>query len=163
MFFQLECSYGRRQDCSGCSPEEQAQWLIEDAVTAVEGALRRQRYERIWLIGKSLGTITMGHLLTTDERLRDARAVWLTPLLGDVTLREQLLRIRQRSLLVIGTGDRHYDADAVSSMMASNGGEAVIVDGADHGMEIPGQVIESIQVLERVIRGVEAFLESDPI
>ena len=54
-----------------------------------------ERYERVVLIGKSLGTLAMGHLLTMADPPPNVGAVWLTPLLSNERLRQQISAVRR--------------------------------------------------------------------
>ena len=58
-------------------------------------------------------------------------------------------------LLVGGTADRFWDGRAARSLLA----EVVEVDGADHGMFVPGRLAASAAVLGQVITAVEDFLD----
>lgn len=158
---QVDCSYGRRPGCRGVAIDDHAQRLEQDSAAACDAALAQGAYESITLIGKSLGTLAMGHLLTNDARLRNAHAIWFTPLLRNTVLREQLLRIRQPSLFVIGTADHHYDP-AVLTAVSAGTAHAVVVEGADHGLDIPGDVVGSVRAVEQVMLAVRQFVTEPP-
>jgi pimeloyl-ACP methyl ester carboxylesterase len=83
----------------------QANQAKQDTVAAYRALLERRPYQRLTLIGKSLGTLAMGELLTTARLEMPAQAIWLPPLWRDQELREQLRQVRAPSLFVIGTRD----------------------------------------------------------
>ena len=131
---------------------ERARWLLADATAAYRAGLAQGQYESIALIGKSLGTLAMGHLLTmADQPAAASRAVWLTPLLGNDRLREQIGRFGGPSLFVIGTADPHYDAAILEEVRAATDGETVVVPDADHGMDVPGDAVASVHAVARVV------------
>jgi hypothetical protein len=55
----------------------------------------------------------------------------------------------------MSTTDRFWDGEAARSLPA----EVVEVDGADHGMFVPGRLASSAAVLGQVITAVEDFLD----
>lgn len=155
---QVEYTYRRRDDFQSASDEEQTRWFVADVTAALRAALAQRAYTQVTLIGKSLGTLALGHLLSTEEMLREARGVWLTPLLRNERLRAQIKKWAGRSLFVIGTADAHYDANLLSEVEAATGGESLVVDGADHSVEIEGDILASLRALERVVRAVDEFV-----
>jgi hypothetical protein len=155
---RVEYAYAARAEYGALSAQEQARWLLTDVTAACRAALAQRRYREITLVGKSLGTLAMGHLLTAEPDLSRAQAIWLTPLLWNEPLRTQIQRARPRSLFAIGTADTHYNAAYLAELKAATGGEAVVVEGANHSLEIAGDVMGSLRALERVMRAVQAFL-----
>jgi hypothetical protein len=112
----------------------------------------------VTLVGKSLGTLGMGYLVSTDERFNRVGAVWLTPLLTDERLYGQITRWGGRSLFVIGSADPHYDPHLLAEVQSVSSGEAIVVDGADHSLEIPGDALASLRALELIVRELDRFL-----
>ncbi|MBO0867332.1 MAG: alpha/beta hydrolase [Micromonosporaceae bacterium] len=103
------------------------------------------------LIGKSLGTAAAA--LAAE---RDLPAVWLTPLLSQAWVVDALRRATAPFLLVGGTADELWDTAAARQL----GPHVLEVDGADHGMNVPGPLAESVAVLGRVVVAVEEFLDT---
>lgn len=154
---QVEYAYNQRKDFRRLPDEERRQWLITDAAAACDAVLRQGTYPRVTLIGKSIGTRAMGHLLTTDARLARAHAVWLTPLLRDSHLRAQMQQ-HCPSLFVVGTNDPYYDASLLAEVRDATGGETVVVEGGDHSLEIAGNVQKSLDALAVTTRALQTFL-----
>ena len=103
------------------------------------------------LIGKSLGTN-----VATLAAERHLPAVWLTPVFTVRWVVAALERATAPSLLVGGTGDALWDgakARRLSPYMLE-------VEGADHGMQVPGPVGESVAVLGRVVTAMDEFLDA---
>jgi hypothetical protein len=99
----VEYAYDREPGYQDLPSAERGEWLASDARAATNAALEQRRYERVTLVGKSLGTIAMGNLLTEDSRLSSAKAIWLTPLLRSSELRGQLEKVGNPSLFVSGS------------------------------------------------------------
>lgn len=140
---------------------ERARVMVTDALSACETALRHREYRRITLVGKSIGTLAMARLLKLMPALRQADCVWLTPILANERLRRMLAEVRPRSLFVIGTADRFYDAGLLQEVEEKTEGRSVVVEGGDHSLEIPGSVAASIRGMEAIIQEISAFLEDD--
>lgn len=154
----VDYAYGRRPEFDTVSADERAAWLGADVTAAISAALGENLYDRITLVGKSIGTLAMALLLSVDPRLRRADCVWLTPLIRDRRLRSVLAEHHPRSLFVVGTADEHYDPELYDEVLRSTGGRGLVVDGGDHGLEISGDLPASIQALGRMIGALEAFV-----
>ena len=115
--------------------------------------------KRLTLIGKSLGTYALGIVVSAGFALPPTAAVWLTPLIRNEALRRQIREWGGPSLFVIGTNDPHYDPDLVEEVRESTGGEVVTIDGADHILEIAGDLPGSVRAVERVLVAMESFLD----
>ena len=138
---------------------ERDRWFFDDVAAACGAGLGQRPYTRVTLIGKSLGTLAMGYLLTEDARLSRARCIWLTPLLRDDRLRAQMRQARGHSLFVIGTADSHYDPAYLEEVRLAPGGESVVIQGADHSLEIEGDTVGSIRAVEQTVRVMQRFLD----
>jgi hypothetical protein len=102
------------------------------------------------LIGKSLGTNAA--MLAAERRLP---AVWLTPILTAPWVAAALGRATMPFLLVGGTADAMWDG-ALARRLSPY---ILEIDGADHGMYVPGPLTDSIAVLGRVVTAIEDFLD----
>lgn len=103
------------------------------------------------LIGKSLATNA-----AAIAAERSLPAVWLTPLLTLPWVADALGRATAPILLVGGTADEVWDGDVARRLSPY----VLEVEGADHGMYVPGPLTESIAVLSRVVVAVEDFLDA---
>jgi predicted alpha/beta-hydrolase family hydrolase len=155
---RVEYAYNTRPEFQTQPEPERDRWLLADTMAAWRAGLGQRTYERVVLIGKSLGTLAMGHLLTTGDLPPAVGAVWLTPMLSVERLRQQISRYGGPSLFVIGTADPHFDPAVLEQMQVATAGEAVVVKNADHGMDIPGDPIASVRAVERVVEALGRFL-----
>ncbi|MGV9804901.1 alpha/beta hydrolase [Micromonospora chersina] len=103
------------------------------------------------LIAKSLGTNA-----AAVAAERSLPAVWLTPLLTLPWVADALSRATAPFLLVGGTADKVWDGEAARRLSP----HLLEIEGADHGMYVPGPLTESIAVLSRVVVAVEEFLDA---
>lgn len=155
---QVEYAYNRRDDFRELPDTERRQWLYADVAAACDAAFGQGMYSLVTLVGKSIGTRAMGHVLTADTRFARARAVWLTPLLRDVHLRAQMCQQRCPSLFAVGTNDPYYDASLLAGVREATGGNAVVIEGGDHSLEIAGDIHGSLDALVAIIRALQTFL-----
>jgi len=102
------------------------------------------------IIGKSLGSLAAPVIAD-----RGLAAVWFTPLLTDEPTAAALRRAPGPCLLVGGTADQYWDGQTARSITP----DVVEIEGADHGMFLPGQLAASATVLGQVITAVEDFLD----
>ncbi len=155
---QVEYDYSRRAHYRTHDADERLRWLLADVTAAWRVVLGQRPYRRFTLIGLSLGTRALPPLLTTEPRLRDARTIWFSPLWHEDAVGAHLRRGAHPALVVIGTADPAYDEALVATLRAGGGGEVLVVPDADHGgLEVPGDVVRSVQVVERAIRAVQRF------
>lgn len=103
------------------------------------------------VIGKSLGSLAASAVAE-----RGLAAVWLTPLLTDEPTASALRRATGPCLLVGGTADPYWDGREARLISA----HVVEVDGADHGMFVPGRLASSAAVLGQLATAVEDFLDT---
>ncbi|WP_336213882.1 hypothetical protein [Nonomuraea sp. LPB2021202275-12-8] len=119
-------------------------WVREQVSPVVE------RLAAPVLIGKSLGSF--GAAVAADRGLA---GIWLTPLLTVPACAEALRRSTEPFLLVGGTADDFWDGALAGELTP----HVMEVEGADHGMKLPGPLHRSAEVLGRVTSAVEAFLD----
>jgi hypothetical protein len=59
---------------------EQVAWLGQDAQAAVQAGMKKRTYDRLILIGKSIGTLSLAYLVA-QAGYATATSIWVTPLL----------------------------------------------------------------------------------
>ena len=155
---RVEYAYNKRPEFQSLPAQERARWLFTDATAAYRAGLAQRDYRELTLIGKSLGTLSMGHLLTAEAPAIPVRAIWLTPLLGQDRLREQIVQYGGPSLFIIGAADPHYEPTRLEDVRRATNGETVVVAGADHGMDLQGDPVASVGALERIVAAMVRFL-----
>ena len=133
-------------------------WLIGDVEAALEFVTKEEKQDVVCLAGKSLGTLALGHLLETREELRDAKTIWLTPLIKNPDLMEQMLSYMKDAIMVIGTNDPQYDSNIIDRLNANTQLGGIVIDGANHSLEIEGDVTKSLRVLMQIVTIIQQFL-----
>jgi hypothetical protein len=149
-----------RTDFSQQPEDEQDQWISSDVFAACNAGLSYRSYEKITLVGKSLGTIAMGHLLG-DHRFQKATCIWETPLLTVEWLCSRIEQVHPHSLFIIGTADRFYKPDILKHLEYVTNGRSVVIEDANHALEIPGDIPKSLTALNQMVQAIQEFLNED--
>jgi hypothetical protein len=136
---------------------EQDKWISSDIFAICNAGLSYRSYRQISLVGKSLGTIAMGHLLG-DSRFQNATCIWSTPILTVEWLLSRIEQVRPHSLFINGTADELYQPDTLKHLESVTKGRAVVVEGANHGLEIPDSISKSLMALNQIVQALQEFL-----
>lgn len=157
----LALEYGSAVRGAGESPEERIKALSEIALKGLNAALARGRYTRLTLVGKSMGTRALASLSVAQDswsyQPEVIKSVWLTPLLSDRTVVDEIAKLGIRQFLAIGTEDtKYYKPDVLTSLPWSV--EVLIQEGADHGLDVEDDSVMSIQLLNDLIQRLIRFL-----
>ena len=139
--------------------ETRAIWFGSDATVAMRTVLEKADYKQFTLIGKSLGTLAVGHLVTLMSELADARIILFTPLLKNPRLVQQLAAFKGKTMLVVGADDPFHAADNLKIIQKMRTVDVIEIPGTDHSLEIKGDVSHSLDVLGEVMQGVARFLQ----
>ncbi|MYX15626.1 alpha/beta hydrolase [Streptomyces sp. SID8374] len=120
------------------------EWQVGRVIDAEAGACRL-------VVGKSLGSLACA---TAGDR--GIAAAWLTPLLTFGHVARALRRAQAPTLLVGGTADQLWDADVAASLRH----DVLEIPSADHGLELPGDAVGSVEVLRQVVARLDRFVGS---
>ncbi len=104
---------------------------------------------KIALVGKSMGAFAAA--LAADRGLP---GIWLTPVLRDSEMADDLRRSTAPFLLVGGTADPSWDRELVRSL----GRPFHEAEGADHGMETDDDPVNSAEILRRTTIAMDEFV-----
>jgi len=132
--------------------------LQTDVTQIARVALVQRDYKHLTVIGKSLGTLAIPHLLQADLSLQPQTCVYLTPILNELVPIHDLIQTCPRNLFVIGTSDRYFDPELISQLISPNADNFMIIDGVNHSLEYPQDTFRSLEVLDEVVRRMQNFL-----
>ncbi len=154
----LTVNYDYRE-VSGTLPrhglEEQ---LCTDTGQCLSVAYGQDSYTSVILVGKSLGTMAMAHLLES-QRWPVRASVWLTPILRREDVRRELQRMSHRAFVAIGTDDAEYDRQLLHELGQRHGVDVCEIEGAEHSIDIEGDVPGSVAAVQKVLQRLQTFLE----
>ena len=154
---QINSDY-TQAEYQSASQGEQAEWLTADAQAALRAGKAQRNYKRLILVGKSIGTLALAHLVSKSLE-KGTITIWLTPLLRQQPLVSAALLFKGPALYVAGTGDPIFASGPMQRIQDATGAVTLIVEGADHSMEIPGVPLQSIQIMESILQGIADFLD----
>jgi hypothetical protein len=138
---------------------EQARWLAEDAQAALKAGLASGGFHDVVLIGKSIGTLALASLVAGGVQ---APTIWLTPLLRQPRLVEAALQQKGPALFIGSSSDPTFDLAQLQRIQATGKGEGLVVSGADHGLEIPGDIFASLEIMRQVLERIQVFMDGLP-
>ncbi|HVF31579.1 MAG TPA: hypothetical protein VM933_00970 [Acidimicrobiales bacterium] len=117
------------------------------------------RPSRVTLLAKSLGCEVVARL---DPAVVSGAArvevMWATPVFGLPAVRDGAIAKAWRSLIVSGDADRWYDPAGTAAVLEATGGSVLVVERADHSLEVNGDVLATVDGLRRLAEEALAFL-----
>lgn len=140
-----------------------------DAARAVEFAtivgeqvreiVAQVRPTRLTLLAKSLGCEVVARLdSSVVAEVSTVDVIWLTPVFALPAIRHGAIGKGWPSLIVSGDADRWFDETATAEVLEALEASALVIAGADHSLEVPGDVMATLDGLRRVADAVLAFL-----
>lgn len=142
------------------SNQEQLRWLAEDATALLNAGLAQRNYRRLLLVGKSIGTLTLGALFSNSETFLEAHAIWFTPLTQYTVVVHGMARAHKKSLYVAGSGDRSFDTGPLRSAPFYASHQNLVIEDADHSLQIPNDLPRSLDVMKQIAAAVDAYVKS---
>lgn len=131
--------------------------IVDDVRLVIDQLLQSYSFNKYIIIGKSLGTIAM-----TSERgrhvFRDAKLVWLTPLLKRDDVYEAISSHGGKQLVLMGTEDQHFIRERIKHLEHEALTELEIVEQMNHSLEYTGDTYRSLRLLETLLKRVEEFV-----
>ena len=106
---------------------------------------------RVVVIGKSLASLLAGEI--SD---RDLPAAWLTPPLTEPLMIDALSRVRSPTLLIGGTADAMWKADAIPDNAAL---QVVELSDVDHALQVAGDPVSSLHALGQMAEALTSWLQ----
>ena len=123
----------------------------------LQAIVDEHQYTKVTFIAKSLGTMVLGAIGRELTLPAVVAAVWITPIFSLDYVRNGALARGWRSLIVSGAADRYYDPRATDQVVSSLGADSVVLDGADHSLEVSGDVLATIEGMQRLASAVVDF------
>lgn len=137
----------------------QLEWMNSEVTAALDAAGQLEGYRRTTLVAKSLSCLPLALTLRETPSLESADVIWLTPPCQFDAFQGLLPLVRNRAILVTGTGDSHYSGAEVDAA-ARAGVETVVMEGLDHSLEKVDQPIENLRSMEAVLRRLDAWVDN---
>jgi pimeloyl-ACP methyl ester carboxylesterase len=162
-WWSIDYRYNENQAYQALPVEAQEEYARTEYGLIGEYLRHALRAERLVLVGKSLGTVVLHHVLTkTDLRAaaRELGYVILTPtsILGDLLSMAE--KHRDPTLLVIGSADRFYEQTVVERAKSLPTVLSLVIPNAGHVLEdSAGDQQRSIANLGSAIAAIDSALD----
>lgn len=141
--------------------EGRRNWLRSDMLAGLDAGLVQHNYAGIMLVGKSIGTIGIALGLQTAQSRLPTCVAWLTPIFREEIVMDAALSCTRPSFFLCGGADSTFQADKLELILKSNqGARALIINGADHSLEIEGDEDKTLQALQDGMQAFASFLDS---
>lgn len=130
--------------------------FTKDVQQTIENAIKNKNYSNYYVAAKSIGTIVLSGLLH-NSLFKNAKAVWLTPLLQREDVFKALLDSEHKSLCIIGDKDPCFIKERFEQLGNNNNLTMSLIHGGNHGLELDNDPIESIDILKNVMVEIAGF------
>lgn len=131
--------------------------LARDILAIIETAINDKKYSNFYIVAKSIGTKVLRCLLD-DTMFKDAKLVWLTPLLQNDEVFHAMLNSNHKALSIFGDKDRHcFIVERFEKLKNNPNLTLKMVKGGNHSLELDEDPIKSIDVLKKVILDINEF------
>ncbi len=135
--------------------------MREDLSLIARLAMEHRSYQKLTVIGKSLGTLGIPYLFQAGLTVKPTTCIFLTPILKELIPWADLFRKVPNTLFAIGTNDPYYDAGLISEFRKLRPDNFLIVEGVNHSMEFESKPIQSMKVLNTVMDRIQRFVIGD--
>ncbi|WP_108668759.1 alpha/beta family hydrolase [Peribacillus acanthi] len=131
--------------------------FARDVQLTIDNAIIEKKYSNYYVVAKSIGTKALSYLLD-DSMLKDAKVVWLTPLLQNDAVFNALVNSNNKGLCIFGEKDSFcFIVDRFEKLKNNQNLILKVVDGGDHSLELDKEPIKSIEILKSVISDINEF------
>ncbi|UOR11085.1 alpha/beta hydrolase [Halobacillus amylolyticus] len=133
--------------------------IKEDVQSFLDQILPAGKYIRSYIIAKSIGTAALANELANRGELKNAKAIWLTPLLQVDYIFDHLINNKQQEgLVIIGDNDQGYIEERFSKLSGSENINSILVKGTNHSLEHKDGLYKSIDCLKEIIEEIDKFI-----
>lgn len=131
--------------------------FAKDVQFAIDHAIKDKEYRNYYVVAKSIGTKALSELLKSP-RLKEAKVVWLTPLLQNDLVFHAMVTSDQKGLCFFGEKDRVCYIEERFEQLKNNRNLILkVMNGANHNLELDRDPIKSIERLKSVISDINGF------
>ena len=132
--------------------------VISDGQALLSAGRQAGAYARVLLCGKSLGTLTMAFILNENHDLDDLMTVWFTPLIHLPPVSDSILNIGSPAFVAGSQADTTFSSGPIEQITSKSNITSFVADQADHSLEIPGDSVHSLKILDQVITKLSGFI-----
>ncbi|WP_455661384.1 alpha/beta hydrolase [Pradoshia sp.] len=137
--------------------EELEEAISHDVNAVLDYILSEKDYKRCVILAKSIGTLCVESILKRGH-IREAKAIWVTPLLEKKQVLNALAQSKHESLCIIGDQDPNYTPEGFKRISENPLVTARLILHMDHGLEHEGHILESIDMLKSIMQDMKDFI-----
>jgi hypothetical protein len=130
--------------------------FTRDVQLVIDEAIKNKEYSNYYVVAKSIGTIALSHLLN-HSMFKDAKVVWLTPLLQRDDVFNAMVNSHHKGLCIIGDNDICFIVDRYETLKNNDDLKLKVVNGGNHSLELDEEPLKSIEILKSVISEINEF------
>lgn len=156
----VDTRYSHKENFLTVSSEERTKWMFGDAQAVFDAVHNLEDHTLSVIIGKSLGGLQMGYLAQKIKEIQKCKMVWLTPLIKQNWLVDQMMAHQGKSLVVIGTDDPHYSDETLARIIEAGRSTLYTVIKGNHSLDVPSGLIASMQQQIDVMKELQSFVRS---
>lgn len=128
-----------------------------DVQLAIDNAIKDKKYSSYYVVAKSIGTKALSYLLD-NTMLKDAKVVWLTPILQNDDVFNAMVNSDNKGLCIFGEKDSFcFIVERFEKLKNNQNLILKVVDGGNHSLELDEEPIKSIEILKSVITAINEF------
>lgn len=133
-----------------------AEGFYATVLHTLEETLKETAYDQCFIVAKSIGTIALANLLK-HPIFQKATFIWLTPLLHRDDVHQAMLEGKNNSFCIIGDKDFCYREERFANLKSNPTLKTLLIPNGDHSLENKEDVLDSIDMLKKVIDSVIQF------
>lgn len=155
----VQYDYGKNSEISVLPIASQSDWIEIDANAAYSFAMSQRKYEKIVLVGKSLGSAAIKAVVSSNKMPKSLKIIWFTPPLTDSELFNFVMKsYKGNSLFIAGSNDEVVNKDLLNEVQKASAGRFLFIKDADHSMEVGESTTKNIKVMSDIMREVAKFV-----
>lgn len=139
--------------------QQRAAWLQEDGRALIQAGQKKRNYSETIVVGKSIGTLTMAEMVFHEEMPENSISIWLTPLLQFQHVVAAARQLPGSALFIGGGQDPSYAQDGIAQIKELPNVKTITIEGANHSLEIPGELPRSLKAMQEILQGIADFLD----
>ncbi|MPQ45105.1 alpha/beta fold hydrolase [Clostridium tarantellae] len=147
----LQMEYGFQIARKEFNVEKEFNVMATETINAIKASISKE-YNEILIIGKSIGTCVQTLL---NKKLKNSivRNIYISPI-------EQTVKkgIKENSLVITGTKDPLIEPKSIEKIKNIQGVNLIVIDDANHALDIEGDVVKTIDMLQDIIIKEKEFI-----
>lgn len=125
--------------------------MANETIKTIDISINKD-YKNIIIIGKSIGTCVQ-NVLNAHFKNKKIKNIYISPI--DKTAENG---VHENSLVITGSADPLLSSENLEKIKATSGVKLINIENANHALDIPGDVLKTVQVLLDIIKAEKEFL-----